>query len=161
GYDDIHLFDMRLRKETPAQILDRVLPLQPDVIGLSSLTIERDAIHQLTALIKARRPQTITVVGGPYATSSTRTGMRDPAVDYVVVGEGEVTFQELLDTIGHGGDPANVHGILYHRDGETCQTAPRPTIQDLDTLPFPSWDRIDMEVYERYPGMNRLAGGRW
>src|SRR5262249_41331787 len=75
GYDDIHLFDMRLLRESADQILDRVLPLQPDVIGLSSLTIERDTIHELTALIKARRPQTITVVGGPYGTSSTRTVM--------------------------------------------------------------------------------------
>jgi len=161
GYDDIHLFDMRLRKETPSQILDRVLPLQPDVIGLSSLTIERDAIHQLAALIKARRPQTVTVVGGPYGTSSTQTIMRDPTVDYVVVGEGEVTFHDLLDTIGNGGDPATVRGILYRRDGEVFQTPPRPTIQDLDTLPLPSFDRIDMEAYERYPSMNRLVSGRW
>jgi anaerobic magnesium-protoporphyrin IX monomethyl ester cyclase len=161
GYDDIHLFDMRLRKESPAQILDRVLPLQPDVIGLSSLTIERDAIHQLTALIKARRPETITVVGGPYATSSTKTVMRDPTVDYVVVGEGELTFHDLLDTIGHRGDPADVAGILYRRDGEVVQTPPRATIQDLDALPLPSYDRIDMDAYERYPSMNRLVSGKW
>lgn len=160
-YDDIHLFDMRLRKESPAEILDRVLPLEPDVIGLSSLTIERDAIHQLTSLIKQRRPQTVTVLGGPYATSSKRTVMRDPATDYVVIGEGEVTFHELLETIRNGGDPAAVRGILHRHDGEVLETPDRPTIADLDTLPFPSWDRIDMDAYERYPGMNRVAGGKW
>ena len=161
GYDDIHLFDMRLRKETPAQILDRVLPLEPDVIGLSSLTIERDAIHELTELIKMHRPRTIIVIGGPYATSSTRTVMRDPSVDYVVVGEGEVTFHELLETIRSGGEPANVPGILYRRDGQVCETARRPAIADLDTLPFPSWDRIDMDAYEQFVAMNRLTGQRW
>jgi anaerobic magnesium-protoporphyrin IX monomethyl ester cyclase len=161
GYDDIELFDMRLRKESPTEILDRVLPLQPDVIGLSSLTIERDAIHELTRLIKARRPQATTVLGGPYATSSKRTVMRDPAVDYVVVGEGEITFHELLETLRSGADPAAVSGILYRRGGEVLQTPDRPTIADLDTLPFPSWDRIDMDAYERFPGMNRVAGGKW
>src|SRR5262245_59561352 len=92
GYDDIHLFDMRLQKETPAQVLDRVLPLRPDVIGLSGLTIERDTIHQLTALIKERAPHIITVLGGPYPTGSATTVMLDRNVDYVVVGEGEITF---------------------------------------------------------------------
>jgi radical SAM superfamily enzyme YgiQ (UPF0313 family) len=162
GYEDIHLFDMRLKKETPAQILDRVLALQPDLIGLSSLTIEKDAIHQLSGLIKQRAPHVITVIGGPYATSSKSTVMRDPSVDYLVVGEGELTFTELLDTIRSGGELSNVKGILYRdAEGQVRQTEARPTIQELDSLPLPSWDRIDFEAYQQAGSFEALHNERW
>jgi radical SAM superfamily enzyme YgiQ (UPF0313 family) len=161
GYDDIHLADMRLKKETPEQLVTRVLALEPDVIGLSSLSLEKDAIHEVTRLIKERAPRVITVLGGPYATASTRTVMRDPTVDYVVVGEGEITFYELLESIRGGNEPGSVAGILYRRDGQVVETPARPTIADLDQLPLPSWDRIDMEAYEAHRSTQRFTDGRW
>lgn len=161
GYDDNHLFDMRVRKETPAQLVDRLLPLRPDVVGLSALTIELDTVHELTALLRARAPNVKIVVGGPYATSSKRTIMRDPRIDAVVIGEGEVTLVELLDTMRAGGDLSRVRGILYRKDGVVHETVERPYLPDLDVLPLPSWDRVDMSEYERCDPQDRLAHRKW
>jgi radical SAM superfamily enzyme YgiQ (UPF0313 family) len=161
GWNDNHLFDMRVKKETPEQILERVMPLAPDVIGLSALTIEKDTIHRLTKLIKERSPQTIVVIGGPYATSSKASILRDQCVDYVVVGEGEITFHELLEHLQAGRDLSWVQGLVYRRNGVVHETPARPTIQDLDELPFPSWDRIDMAAYESCESIERFTGKPW
>ncbi len=161
GYDDIHLHDMRLDRETPAQAAARVLALAPDVVGLSSLTVEKDATHALAGLLRARAPGVTVVLGGPYATSATRTAMRDPAIDYLVVGEGELTFHELLETLRGGGDVAGVRGILYRREGSVHETPARPFVQDLDALPIPSWDRVDMAAYQRVGCVDHLTGRPW
>src|SRR5262245_24821650 len=158
---EVDLYDMRLKQETPEQILDRVLPSKPDLIGLSALTIEKDTIHRLTGLIKAKAPATIVVVGGPYATSSRRTLLRDRCIDFVVAGEGEITFEELLDHLDSGSDVSEVPGLLYHRGEEIHETPARLPIADLDALPIPSWDRIDMAAYDRCESIERFTGLPW
>jgi radical SAM superfamily enzyme YgiQ (UPF0313 family) len=161
GRHTAHLFDMRLKKETPEQIVERLLPLNVDVVGLSALTIEKDTIHRLTRFIKASAPATTVVVGGPYATSSRRTLLRDRCIDYVVVGEGEVTFAELLDHLDSGSDVSTVPGLVYRRGEDIHETPPRTPLADLDELPIPSWDRIDMEAYERCEVVERFTRLPW
>ena len=161
GFHDVHLFDMRLRRETPEQILARVLPLRPDVIGLSALTIERDNVHALARLIKKLAPHVVTVLGGPYPTSSGQSVMKDESVDCAVIGEGEITFHELLVALREKRDLSTVSGILF-RDGErVVETPDRPTIADLDELPMPSWDRVDFAEYDKDPNLERFTAGRW
>lgn len=161
GYDDIRLFDMRLEKETPEQLAAR-LPTDVDVVGLSALTIEMDTVHALTGLIKRRIPGVRVVVGGPYATSSKRSLMRDRNIDAAVIGEGEATFHELLEAYRTGAPLSGVLGLVYRDDGGALhQTAARPFATDLDALPLPSWDRIDMAAYERCDPQDRLAHPKW
>ncbi len=161
GYEDIHLFDMRLKKESPRAFVPRLLAGRPDVVGLSSMTIEKDCVHHLAALIKQRAPEVIVVVGGPYGTSSATTIAKDQNVDYVVVGEGEHSFTQLLDTLRDGGDPALVHGLVLRRGGQIIETPSRATIEDLDELPLPSWDRIDMAAYQQVFQDDNLTGQPW
>lgn len=161
GYEDNHLFDMRVRKETPEELLSRLLPLRPDVVGLSALTIELDTVHELAALLRRRAPGVKIIVGGPYATSSRRSIMRDPCIDAAVVGEGEITLVELLDAMRTGADLSRVRGILYRDGGVVHETAERPYVSDLDALPLPSWDRVDMAEYERCDPQDRLAHRKW
>ncbi len=161
GYDDIHLLDMRLEKETPAQIVARTLALRPDVVGLSALTIEKEAVHQIAGLFKQRAPEVTVVLGGPYATSSARSSLADPAIDYVVIGEGEYTFHELLEALRHGGDVGAVKGLVYRHDGVITETPARPFLQDLDELPIPSWDRIDMDAYQRVGCVDHITRRPW
>ncbi len=161
GFTDIELADMRLRKETPAQVMDRVMARRPRVVGLSALTIEKEAVHAVAAEARRRDPGVIVVVGGPYATSSSATILADPNVDYAVIGEGELTFEALLRALEDGADPAQVHGLALRRGGRVVHTPARPGIADLDDLPIPSWDRIDMAAYERVYRPERMTGLPW
>ena len=62
----------------------------------------------------------------------------EPRIDSIVIGEGELTFAELLRAIGAGGDWRSTIGIAY-RDGDSIvRTPPRPLIENLDDLPVPA-----------------------
>ncbi len=68
-------------------------------------------------------------------------------VDYVIRGEGEETLKELLQTLERKEDPLTVQGIALTTNGVTKVTPSRSVIRDLDSLPLPAWDLIDMEAY--------------
>jgi radical SAM superfamily enzyme YgiQ (UPF0313 family) len=78
--------------------------------------------------------------------------IREDCVDYVVRGEGELTMLELADFVVKGiGDPADIKGIAYKRDGVVHTTPDRPFIEDPDTLPFPDRGLFALKCYT-FPG---------
>jgi anaerobic magnesium-protoporphyrin IX monomethyl ester cyclase len=70
----------------------------------------------------------------------------DAGVDYVVVGEGERTFPELLDCLAAKDDPRRVPGLAFARDGGVVRTGPRPRLGALDGLPV-AFDLLDWPLY--------------
>jgi anaerobic magnesium-protoporphyrin IX monomethyl ester cyclase len=75
----------------------------------------------------------------------------DQGADYVIYGEGEQTLAELLDTLTGRADLAlaSILGLSYRESitGEVVTTPRRPDIRDLDALPFPAWDLVDIPRY--------------
>jgi anaerobic magnesium-protoporphyrin IX monomethyl ester cyclase len=68
-------------------------------------------------------------------------------VDYVVRGEGEETLKELIDALDHNKDTSLVPGIAFRKDDQIRISPSRAVIRDLDTLPVPAWDLVDVESY--------------
>lgn len=77
-------------------------------------------------------------------------------VDFVVRGEGEETLQELLTALEKKSDYSTIPGLTYRKAGETIMTPARKVMKDLDKLPLPAWDLIDMgpyrAIWKRYHG---------
>ena len=79
--------------------------------------------------------------------------------DYVLLGEGEETLGELIDYLDtqratqasplQDDDLYRIQSLAYIRDGEVVKTPPRPVIRDLDALPFPAWELVEREKYQR------------
>ncbi|MHC1699658.1 MAG: radical SAM protein [Humidesulfovibrio sp.] len=113
---------------------------RPDVLGVGALTPSYPYVKWMLQTAKEDLPGVTTLLGGGILGS-------EPDVfdalkpDIGVVGEGEAAAVELLHTLEHGGDLGQVAGILY-RDagGKTIRTAPRPFIEDLDTIPIPDYE---------------------
>ncbi len=70
-------------------------------------------------------------------------------VDYVVRGEGEETLIALLSALENHQEISHVQGLAYREAGEVKLTPPRPVIRDLDTLPMPAWDLVEIEAYRK------------
>lgn len=68
---------------------------------------------------------------------------------YIIIGEGEVTLEKLIGAIEHTTDPLDVDGISMLKDGREYRTRPRPVLRDLDEIPFPAWDLVDMDRYRK------------
>lgn len=104
-----------------------------DVVAFSLLTKDVPVGLEMARKVKEKNPRTITVIGGPHISGDYNLVLED-LIDYGVIGEGEETFVELLETIGQSKEPSNVRGIIYGRDGKVISTERRPRIQNLNDL---------------------------
>ena len=156
-HPDVSILDMKVEDWTPARCVEELERLKPDVVGLSAMTYEAGCMHAVARELKRRLPDVIVVCGGPHPSVADEDVMRDPAVDFVVRGEGEFTFAELLDGIEAGrSDWSDCAGLNWRRAEGTSGGAPvrnpdRPPPQDLSALPFPAWDLVDHAKYHRVP----------
>jgi len=70
--------------------------------------------------------------------------------DFILIGEAEITLLELVNSICRNEkDFFNIQGLAFKQKDAAIKTARRPVMKDLDNLPFPAWDLIDMEPYRR------------
>lgn len=122
---------------------------EPDIVGLSALVTSRDSAMRLAAMASAAG--TVVVMGGPDPTAEPSWYLANPAVDVVVHHEGEQTITRLLELVDQdnltieqlGGEP----GIAFRADDAIRINHPRPPIENLDELPLPARDLIDMDRY--------------
>ena len=159
------ILDVKFARDPRAAVADAVRGFAPDLVGISGLTAEARLMHEAARLARQTRPGVPVIAGGPHATSDPADLLADPAFDAAVRGEGEETLLELADlVVGQGpgwADPARlagVRGIAYRpAPGEVALTPERPTIADLDGLPWPDWDAVDLRRFWDRPSMATLG----
>ncbi len=133
----------------------------PRYIGITAFTMDINSASHLAQSIKEFFPDTVIIIGGVHLSALPEKTMRDtPAFDYGVVGEGDRTLVDLLDIIPDDTATAQaLPGVIYRSGGTLTRTAPRPLVEDLDTLPFPAYDLVEnLDAYR--PSIHRRAPGR-
>ncbi|HVC34766.1 MAG TPA: radical SAM protein [Chloroflexota bacterium] len=108
----------------------------------------RQAAFRMIEMARARN--CTVVVAGSDASDRAESYLARGA-DLVLVGEGERTLTEAVDCLsGRSDQPLDgIPGVVFRdRDGAIVQTPRRPDIRDLDSLPFPAWDLVDVEHYQ-------------
>jgi radical SAM superfamily enzyme YgiQ (UPF0313 family) len=123
----------------PWWVAYRVLGLEPDVLGVSVTCWNARSVFELCRVVRAARPETLIVLGGPEVGPVAEVVLRShPVVDAIVRGEGEETFAELLAAQLHGRALARVDGVTARdRDGAVVSAPDRALISSLDSIPSP------------------------
>lgn len=119
------------------------------------LTVMREAVFRMIEL--AQRAGCRIAVNSSDATDHAEAYLRAGA-DVVLLGEGEPSLLEVMRHWDEGTSPAEVPGIAYLHAGALKTTPKRPVLRDLDALPLPAWDLIDLEPYRR---IQRHSHGRF
>jgi anaerobic magnesium-protoporphyrin IX monomethyl ester cyclase len=135
-------------------LVDRVCDFDPEVVGLSFLTMTWTRAVELALALRARLPGLRLMAGGPHATAEPDTTLAALQADVVVIGEGERTAVAVLDAWQAGRDPTGTPGTLT-RQGKGAAAVP---IADLDAVPLPARDLTDFERYLSPPGLIRGLG---
>lgn len=130
-------------------ILTKLRASRPSIVGITCYTPEYMDVIELSGRVKQSCPGTRVVVGGVHPTLKPQDFFRENgSVDFAVVGEGELTLYDLVTRLSRGGSLDGVEGLMYRGgDGELRSGPPRPLIEDLDTLPPPAFDKINMRYY--------------
>jgi len=130
-----------------------------DVVGITSDTRRFPGALEIAG--RAKQQGCTVVMGGPHPAFVDEDVLMEGFADFIVKGEGEITFPDLLDTVKRGDDPCHVKGISYRALGNVTRTAPRELVEDLDTLPFPARHLVDIDAYKRvgvkYGGKRPIA----
>jgi radical SAM superfamily enzyme YgiQ (UPF0313 family) len=127
--DFVEVLDLSTIRGSLPQALKRY---KPDLVGISINYISTHANGLALARV-ARAAGVPTVLGGYHSTAMAEEFAKDPAVDFVVRGEGEETFRELVQ----GEAIEAIQGLSYARGGVVIHNPDRPLIADIDTIPFP------------------------
>jgi len=121
-----------------------------DVIAFSCWENLLPYVVLIAERIKRRDKNKIIVLGGQGPTGVAKELLEAfPFIDFIVMGEGEITAFELFDALLEGRDPTDILGIAYRKGDEIIINPPRPFIKDLDTVPFPAYYKIDLDKYQR------------
>ena len=97
------------------------------------------------------------VVGGSHPTIYPERMLKKNYIDYVLLGEGEARFKQLIGCLEKGGQEPEFDGIGYKRHGRIKVNPATRFIEDLDALPYPARDLVDMDGYA---ALNEKNGGR-
>lgn len=130
-------------------IVRAAVEYQPDMCGIScSFTVDVNRTREIARAIKRRLRDTFIFVGGHHASANPRDFLASE-IDCIVIGEGEITARELVDSYAAGRDLKEVKGLVLNEKEEQFHTEPRPLIADLDQLPYPARDLV-AEYRDRY-----------
>jgi anaerobic magnesium-protoporphyrin IX monomethyl ester cyclase len=122
---------------------------RPRIVGLYSNIITRENVFRLAQIAKSNGVEFV-VVGGPDASEWCDRYFAN-GVDIIGVNEGERTLEELIPWLQQKGLTGleNVRGIIFIKGGRVHRTAPRQAITNLDSLPWPDREALDMDEYFR------------
>jgi len=146
GNCEVDIHDMTFENDLQG-FHDKLEATLPDVVGIQAAITTRNCAREM--IRAAKRVGVTVIVGGPDPTVSYANYLKWGA-DIVVLGEGEETCLEIVRALHNRDEWLQIHGIAF-LDGQNgvVKTPPRAMITDLDRLPFPAYELVDVEPYLR------------
>ncbi len=137
GGHEVRILDLVKHRRRAAEALEgEMRAFSPDLVGISAMSFQIGSARKTAALCRALKPGVITVLGGYHATvlwKEIGEGVDGTLFDYVVRGEGEGIFNELVRVLGSGGDLDSIPGLSYRRGGSYRHNLPAALL-DLEEI---------------------------
>ncbi|MCK4735417.1 MAG: radical SAM protein [Methanophagales archaeon] len=121
-------------------ILSKIEEFKPDVLGIQMFSMNRISSYRLIEYCSEKYPNLKLVIGGIHASIMGEQIVKKYRNVVVVVGEGEITFSELLSAFENGYSLDNIKGLVYWENGKIVKTEERELNYNLDSLPHPKHD---------------------
>jgi len=157
---DVAVIDGKLARKSVSATIREIVSFRPRVLGLTAMTHMVATASKIARAVKEACPETAVVLGGFHGSFLPERTLREfPSFDYVVVGEGETAFLDLVRAVFAGEDTANIPGVagrVASANGKTQDIRVNgrgPVPDDLDELGMPAWELFPPA--EMYPIMTQ------
>ncbi len=145
--DEVNIIDLEMEPKSVQQTMEQYLDqLKPDLVGISMSATEHTEGLKIADM--AHKRGIATVLGGYHPSAIPDELLSHPQVDFIVRGEGELIFKELVIK----GNAKDVKGISYKDGSEIIHNPDQEFIEDLDSIPFPA---RHLRRYKYYLSMAR------
>jgi len=144
---------------TKEDIKERISQAAPDIIGISWKFTRQEAAFSMT-LEAAREAaaDAVIVIGGAHPSSNPDAVLGRYDVDYIVLGEGEEIFKNLVNSLASDKDISRIEGLAYRNADGIVKNQKVSYIQSLDSLPYPARDLLPMSKYSDDNRRNSFDG---
>ena len=144
----VEIIDERITPTFKEDVETSIRKEKPLLVGISSMTgMQIRGGLEAARTVREVDPDLPIVWGGVHPSLCPDSTLKDSLCDIVVNGEGEITIIELADCLREGRSLDSVVGVGYKVDGQLVFTSARPMIEDLDVIPRPNYDLIEMDRY--------------
>src|SRR3989344_4328781 len=121
------------------EIEARIRKINPDAVGISCLFSSQSGnTHKVAAIVKKANRKIPVVVGGAHASSLPRDVLKDRNIDAAVLGEGEVSCSQYIDSLQGKYSIESIDGIAYRKNNEIIVQPKTKYIKNIDELPQPA-----------------------
>jgi radical SAM superfamily enzyme YgiQ (UPF0313 family) len=154
---EIRIVNQKINNISNDDLVKQAKEFGADIIGLGMLTTSAYNLPYVTSTLKSALPEALIVIGGPHVSAYGAKSLEGNLADVAVPYEGELAFEAVINAYLGGGNMAEVPGIFRRADKEIVSNAGMtPLVENLDTLPLPAYDLIDLKSYWRVQAMTLL-----
>jgi magnesium-protoporphyrin IX monomethyl ester (oxidative) cyclase len=129
------------------EIAEKIRNEKPDIVGITTLSVDAANAILIAKTVKNTDKNIKVIMGGCHVSVIPEKILKNENVDFIVIGEGDITIVELAEALEKNKTLKKVKGIAYKENGKIIINEPRPFIQNLDELPFPAWHLMNLEKY--------------
>jgi anaerobic magnesium-protoporphyrin IX monomethyl ester cyclase len=152
---EVSMIDEAAQGFSMKDTVDWVKKEDPDILGFSTCSSSGRKAAIIAEKVKKANPNIIIIFGNFYATfNAERILKKYPFVDLIVRGEGEHTSLDLIKCLEKKGNLKKVLGITFRKKERIIATPDRPLIKDVDSIPFPDRELLDVEYHNTTAGIN-------
>jgi len=131
-------------------VIKKITSFSPHILGISFTTQAATGAYEVIRRVREKLREIFIVTGGPHSTIYPAESLIGSRADIVVMGEGEISFSELVNRLSKNSNYYDLEGIAYKKNDWVQINKPRPLIKDLDSTPFPARDLLDIRKYPGY-----------
>jgi anaerobic magnesium-protoporphyrin IX monomethyl ester cyclase len=144
---DTKIIDIAKTRQPNTTTIDELDAYQPDLIAVSGIITAYKFIHALVRDLKAHFPQVPVVIGGHIALDNSELLLKSIGCDYVIVGYGEKKILGLVEHLEGKRELTDIPGLSFPEAGTVRANPGDLFFKNIDEIPLPAYDRIDMEYY--------------
>jgi radical SAM superfamily enzyme YgiQ (UPF0313 family) len=138
------------------QLRDILREKMGDVVGITAMTFTLIDVMKTALLVKQLSPQTKVVLGGPHVHIFPNETINLPCIDFLIQGEGEITFVKLLEQLNNLDALEQIPGLVFKRSGRIVNTGISRPAENLDELGFPARHLLDVTKYTSLLGKDNI-----
>lgn len=141
----VKFIDMVTEAITVEKLLNFISENKPTLVGFTSLTVQIKAAGFIANEIKKLFPDIVICIGGIHTTVMPKETLEEfKGFDFVVCGEGELVIVNILDNLRRKIPLSTIKGVVTREKTDFSYDR----IRDIDNLPFPAWEEMDLSKYE-------------
>jgi len=155
---EVKIMDCLAQRLDYSQIEQSIVDFNPDVVGITAMSFTIVDVMKIVEITKRFNKNIKVVIGGPHVNIYGRETLDLGNVDFIVLGEGERPFNDLINNLDNEDKLKDIKGLIfYDKDKHYIHTGLPGLIQNLDEISIPARNLVDNNLYSSVLGTSKLV----